>query len=121
MKGEQAALDFDARSWAERRSDEYRASLADRAKTTGQGGRAVAADPEGFERVSKAIAELAEAGEEFTADDVRAWSGPISSPDVIGAAFSAAKKAGLIRVAGVTTSKAVSRHGGLVRLWEGVP
>jgi hypothetical protein len=119
VNGEQAAIDFDARSWSERRSDEYRASLADRAKTTGQG-RAVAADPEGFDRASKAIAELTKAGDEFTADDVRAWSGPFSLPDVIGAAFSAAKKAELIRVAGVTTSKAVSRHGGVVRTWRGV-
>jgi hypothetical protein len=116
---DQAALDFDARSWAEKRSDEYRASLAVRAKTTGQG-RAVAADPEGFARASNAIAALAGLGGPFDASDVRAWAGPFESPNVIGAAFSAARKAGQIRSAGVTTSKATSRHGGLVRLWEGV-
>jgi hypothetical protein len=120
MKAEQATLDFDARSWAERRSDEYRAELAERAKDTGQT-RAATTDPEGFERASKAIAVLAELGHHFDAGDVRAWAGPFETGNVIGAAFSAAKKAGLIRVAGVTTSRAVSRHGGLVRLWEGVP
>lgn len=117
---EQAALDFDARSWAEKRSDEYRAALADRAKGAGQT-RAVHTDPEGFERASNAIAELAKLGRPFDAGAVRAWAGPFETGNVIGAAFSAAKKAGLIQVAGVTTSKAVSRHGGLVRLWEGVP
>jgi hypothetical protein len=116
---EQAALDFDARSANERYADEYRASLAARAKTTGQG-RAVHSDPEGFERASRAI-ELAKLGRPFDAGAVRAWAGPFETGNVIGAAFSAAKKAGLIQVAGVTTSKAVSRHGGLVRLWEGVP
>jgi len=120
VNAEQASFDIDARSPNERYADEYRASLSDRAKRTGQG-RAVQTDPEGFRREARAIAVLAEFGNQFSADDVRAWAGPFESPDVIGAAFSAAKRAGLIRVAGVTTSKAVSRHGGLVRLWEGVP
>jgi hypothetical protein len=120
VSAEQAALDFDARSWAEKRADEYRASLTDRAKRTGQA-RAAQTDPAGFERALKAISVLAEFGNTFDAGDVRAWAGPFETGNVIGAAFSAAKKAGLIRVVGVTTSKAVSRHGGLVRLWEGVP
>jgi hypothetical protein len=120
VNAEQASFDIDVRSANERYADEYRASLASRAKVTGQG-RAAAADPERFERASKAIATLAELGRTFDAGDVRAWAGPFSTGNVIGAAFSAAKKAGLIRVAGVTTSKAVSRHGGLVRTWEGVP
>jgi hypothetical protein len=115
---EQVGLDFDARSWAEKRSEDYRASLASRAKRTGQV-RAVQTDPEGFERASRAIAELAKLSHPFDASDVRAWAGPFETGNVIGAAFSPAKKAGLIRVAGVTTSKAISRHGGLVRLWEG--
>jgi hypothetical protein len=117
---EQTALAFDARSWAEKRSDEYRASLAAQAKGTGQR-RAVAADPEGFARASRAISALAKLGHPFDADAVRAWAGPFETGNVIGAAFSSAKKAGIIRVAGVTTAKATSRHGGLVRLWEGVP
>ena len=116
----QAALDIDARSWAEKRSEEYRASLAAQAKRAGQV-RAVSADPEGFARASNAISALAKLGHPFDASDIRAWAGPFQSPNVIGAAFSTARKAGLIRSAGVTTSKATSRHGGLVRLWEGVP
>lgn len=120
MNAEQASFDIDARSPNERYADEYRASLATRAKVTGQK-RAAAADPGGFQRASDAIATLAELGRPFDAGDVRAWARPFSTGSVIGAAFSAAKRAGLIRVAGITTSKAVSRHGGLVRLWEGVP
>lgn len=120
MNAEQASFDIDARSPNERYADDYRTSLAKRAKLTGQA-KAARTDPEGFERAAKAIAVLAEFGNGFSADDVRAWAGPFESPDVIGAAFSAAKKAGLIRVAGTTTSKTVTRHGGLIRLWEGVP
>jgi hypothetical protein len=120
VTAEQTALGFDARSWAEKRADEYRASLAAQAKRTGQG-RAVNADPEGFERASRAIAALAALGSPFDASDVRAWAGPFESPNVLGASFSRARKAGLIRASGVTTAKAASRHGGLVRLWEGVP
>ena len=120
MNVEQASFDIDARSANERYADDYRASLASRAKVTGQA-RAIQTDPEGFRRAARAIAVLAEFGNQFDADDVRAWAGPFESPDVIGAAFSAAKKAGIIRVAGTTTSKSVTRHGGLIRLWEGVP
>jgi hypothetical protein len=120
VNAEQVPLDIDARSWAEKRSDEYRASISDRAKTTGQG-RAVPADPDGFERALRAIMLLAEFGNTFDAGDVRTWAGPFETGNVSGAAFSHAKRAGLIRVAGVTTSKAVTRHGGLVRLWEGIP
>ena len=120
MNAGQATFDIDARSPNERYADDYRASLPNRAKVTGQA-KAARTDPEGFERASRAIAVLAEFGNQFNADDLRAWAGPFESPDVIGAAFSAARKAGLIRVAGVTTSRAISRHGGLVRLWEGVP
>jgi hypothetical protein len=116
----QAALDIDGRSEAQKRTDSYRLTLAERAKETGQG-RAVSADPEGFARASTAIQPLAALGPPFDASDVRAWAGPFESPNVIGAAFSRARKSGLIRASGVTTAKAASRHGGLVRLWEGVP
>jgi hypothetical protein len=114
----QTALDIDARSANERYADEYRASLATQAKTTGQA-RAVNADPEGFERACQAIRALAALGRPFDAGDVRAWAGPFESPNVIVAAFSASRKARLIRSVGVAASKTTSRHGGLVRLWEG--
>jgi hypothetical protein len=78
-------------------------------------------DPEGFQRACGAISAFARLGQPFDADDVRAWACPFESPNVIGAAFSRARRAGIIRTAGVTTAKAASRHGGLVRLWEGVP
>ena len=93
MNGDQAALDFDVRSANERYADEYKASLATRAKVTGQA-KAARTDPEGFERASQAIATLADLGHTFDAHDVRAWAGPFESPDVIGAAFSAARESG---------------------------
>jgi hypothetical protein len=120
VNAEQTAFEIDARSSNEGYADEYRASLADQAKGTGQA-RATQTDPDRFGRACKAIAELAKLGHPFDAGDVRAWAGPFETGNVLGAAFSAAQKAGLIQVAGVTTSKAVSRHGGLVRLWEGIP
>jgi hypothetical protein len=114
VNAEQASLGFDARTPHEK----WMSALADRAKSTGQT-RAVQQDPQGFERALSAIGALAALGRPFDAGDVRAWAGPFESGNVVGASFSAAKKAGLIRSVGVTTSKAISRHGGLVRLWEG--
>jgi hypothetical protein len=114
MSAEQVSLDLDARTPHER----WMAALADRAKVTGQGG-AAAADPEGFARALEAIAELSAEGEPFDSTDVRAVAGPFERPNVVGAAFSAARKAGLIEVAGYGASRTVSRHGSLVRLWRG--
>jgi hypothetical protein len=120
MSGVQATFDVDGRSDAQTLTDSYRLDLAEQAKATGQR-RAVERDPHGFERASDAISALPRLRQPFDADDVRVWAGPFQSVNVLGAAFSAAKKRDLIRTAGVTTAKAVSRHGGLVRLWEGVP
>ena len=116
MSGEQVTLDLDVRS----RHEKWMAELADAAKTTGQRG-AVAADPEGFRRALEAIATLAGEAYPFDAADVRAVAGRFQSPNVVGAAFSTARKAGLIEVAGYVPSRNVSRHGALVRLWRGAP
>jgi hypothetical protein len=99
---------------------QYQRAITNRARATGQR-RAVERDPEGFQRACDAISALARLGQLFGADDVRAWAGPFETAKVVGAAFSAAKKRGLIRTTGVTTAKAASRHRRLVRLWEGVP
>jgi hypothetical protein len=116
VSADQAALPLDVRSPHER----WMSELGDRAKITGQSG-AASADPDGFERALQAIAGLIEDGYPFDAADVRAAAGPFDHPNVVGAAFSAAKKAGLIEVAGYSASRNVSRHGSLVRLWRGGP
>jgi hypothetical protein len=116
VSADQAALPIDVRSPHER----WMQTFAERAKSTGQS-TAAAADPEGFEWALEAIAGLADQGYPFDAADVRAAAGPFERPNVVGAAFSAARKAGLIEVAGYATSRTVSRHGALVRLWRGAP
>jgi hypothetical protein len=79
------------------------------------------------EAARRSIERRAAAGVVFGADDVfwdvEAEVGdlPISgSPNYLGGAFLAAKHAGIIAPAGVTTSRRRSRHAGLQRLWIGV-
>lgn len=65
------------------------------------------------------LERLAAGGHDFCADDLVAEVGQPDSPGAVGAAFSSAAKSGLIRHLGYTTSRRVSRHGGLVRVWRG--
>jgi hypothetical protein len=62
-----------------------------------------------------AFIESLPSGVTFTADLVRANCGPSSA---MGSAISAASRRRLIRAAGVTTSTSMTRHGGLLRVWE---
>ncbi len=74
------------------------------------------------EGIDRAIARLARQGCEFTADQVRAIAGdppPGFSPNAMGARFSAAAKAGIIRSLGYTHSTRVIGHANVVRLWVG--
>lgn len=67
-----------------------------------------------------AIAYLASTGVPFTADDCRDLHVP--SPDHparVGARFSAALKAGLIRQTGYAISRSSTRHAGVLRTWVG--
>jgi hypothetical protein len=73
-------------------------------------------DPDGFALAFESIRELAALGSEFTADDVI----NIGS-NAKGSAFSYLRGLGVIESVGFTTSKSVTRHGSIVRIWRGSP
>lgn len=114
MNAEQAALDFDPRSWAERRADEYRASLAQQARATGLRAARVG-DPDGHHQAIRTIRDLLIQQPTVTADDVQAVT-PIRS-NAIGSAFAALARAGEIRTVGYTTSQRPEAHGRIQRVW----
>jgi hypothetical protein len=58
---------------------------------------------------------------EFDASDLRRACSPAPSPNLIGAVFRRASKAGLIEMVDVARSRDVTRHGGLVRRWRTLP
>ena len=68
--------------------------------------------------VDAAIRTLAASGREFSANEARTLHG-VTGP-VVGAAFTAARKAGLIRAIGFTTSDEPGTHAHPVRTWLGV-
>lgn len=77
-------------------------------------------------RADLAIIQLARVGDPFTSDDLLHLIGPPdtshapnSRNNAVGAAFSRARRAGMIRVVGYAQSKALHRKGGLVRVWQG--
>lgn len=72
--------------------------------------------------VDRVIEDLARSGRPFTAEDVRARSGdPLgSSPAAMGAAFSAAHRAGLIVPVGFDVAKRPEAHCRPIRVWQGV-
>jgi hypothetical protein len=65
------------------------------------------------------IERLAADGLEFTADDLVEEVGQPASAAAIGPVFRKAANAGLIRAVGYATSKRISRHNGLQRIWVG--
>lgn len=88
-----------------------------RAKERGQA-IAAAAHPDERARVDAAIRELAATGRPFSANDARAIHG--CKGGVVGAAFTAARKAGLIEPCGDDTSSSESTHGHRIFKWVGV-
>jgi hypothetical protein len=114
VNAEQASLDFDPRSWAEKRSDAYRTRLAEQARSTSLRAAGVG-DPDGHDLAVRTICRLLTERETVTADDVQAVT-PIRS-NAIGSAFAALSRAGEITVKGYTTAKAPQAHGRLVRIW----
>lgn len=68
-------------------------------------------------RVDAAIRLLAATGREFSSNEARGIHG-VTGP-VVGARFTAARKAGLIRAVGFTTSTEKSTHAHPVRTWIG--
>lgn len=88
----------------------------ERLKSEGQQ-LATAAHPDDRSKVEAAIKKLAASGREFSSNDARSLHG-VSGP-VVGATFTAARKAGLIRAVGFTTSTDPGTHAHPVRTWIG--
>lgn len=79
-------------------------------------------DPWWLDSTMTAIGALAATGEIFTTDNLR--DDPYSLPEPRhsshwGAAFSMARRQGLIRPVGYAASRTASRNGGVLRLWRG--
>lgn len=92
--------------------ESYRQCFAERARDTGLQ-TAERNDREWCERVSEWIYDLPP-GFEFTADDIRREHG---SSKAAGSVIRTAAHRRVILRAGFTESKAVSRHGGTIRVW----
>jgi hypothetical protein len=100
--------------------DLYAMQLADAARREGSR-RALSAvtDDEGW--TSKAwdtICRFIDEGLEFSADDIRAVTGPAPSVGAMGAVIKKAADAGLIHAVGFSRSRSPSRHAGLQLRWE---
>lgn len=78
---------------------------------------ATAAHPNDGARVDAAIRQLAATGREFSSNEARQIHG-VAGP-VVGARFTAARKAGVIRAVGFTTSTEPGTHAHPVRTWVG--
>lgn len=87
------------------------------AKARGQA-IASAAHPDDRAKVEAAIRQLAATGRPFSSNDARALHG--CKGGVVGAAFSALHKAGVIRPCGDETSTSEATHGHRVYRWIGV-
>lgn len=98
--------------------DAYRAEVIFAVRDAGEQ-QALGFDRAWADAAEEALERLASAGYEFTADDLIAEVGSPSSPGATGAAFAKASSAGLIRAVGVRTSRRISRHAGLQRVWRG--
>ena len=64
------------------------------------------------------IIGLAHAQSTFTAEDLAREMRKAPHPNMVGAAFSAARSQGFIEAAGYTTSNTPSRHHGVIRTWR---
>jgi len=70
---------------------------------------------------ARAIATLAAAGRDFTAEDVRAVAGdPPSHPNAMGAAFLRAASEGAIIKVGYRSPVRKSSHASVIAVWRGV-
>lgn len=67
------------------------------------------------------IIGMAHYQDEFTADDLRVMMRPAPHPNHVGAAFTAARRAGYIEAVGHTTSASKSRNHGSLRTWRRKP
>lgn len=80
------------------------------------------ADRTGWDKslIDQAVEAFAEAGEPFSANDIRELIGDVRSA-LIGARFLAAANAGRIRRIGLVTSTKKNTHAKPVACWIGVP
>ena len=118
MNAEQASFDIDARSANERYADEYRASLAARARQAGDASARVG-DPDGFALARQTILRLLAERGTVTADDVQEAT-PIRS-NAIGSAFGSLAREGLIYVVGHGNSRRAAARGRIQRIWGPAP
>ena len=79
------------------------------------------ASQEWVAKADLAIAQMAALGGEFTAEHVRVIVGnPVGHPNVMGARFLHAAKAGIIKRVGYTRNSRASAHARVVSVWRGV-
>ncbi|AHB31650.1 hypothetical protein ArV2_gp39 [Arthrobacter phage vB_ArS-ArV2] len=64
------------------------------------------------------IVGIADAQQEFTADDLRREMRPAPHANHVGAAFTAAKRLGYIEPVSYTTSNSLTRRHGALRTWR---
>jgi len=93
------------------------ACVGQRLKVAGQA-QASTAHPDDRAKVDAAIRQLAATGQPFSANDARSIHGVRGG--VVGAAFTAARKAGLIQRIGREPSSAASTHGHEIGQWLGL-
>jgi hypothetical protein len=96
----------------------YRDDLIDTVRRTGEQA-ALSFDRDWSDEAIEALERLAADGIQFTADHLIELVGEPASPNAIGSVFGKAARAGLIRCVGYTTSRRITRHGGLQRIWRG--
>lgn len=94
--------------------------LASSLRDEGMARAALAVSGEWRDRAWQAIVDLADSGEEFTAQDVRDTAGEAPGhANAMGFLFTRARKLGLIRCIGRRTVDRPSLHGHELRVWVG--
>ena len=75
-------------------------------------------DSDWSEDAVSTIVALSHSQSLVTADDLAREMRKAPHPNMVGAAFSAARSQGFIEAAGYTTSNTPSRHHGVIRTWR---
>jgi hypothetical protein len=101
--------------------DTYSSELSESARAEGERWAASALSPNErwLEETLAVIAELADRGTPFDSEAVRLVTGAGPSVGSLGVAFAEARRRGWISCVGYSTSSRPSRHGGIVRVWQG--
>jgi Transcription factor WhiB len=96
----------------------YRATITDAAREAGEQA-ALSFAREWSEIAWDELVDLARSRADFTAYDLVDRAGAPTSPGAVGAVIRQASRQGLIEAVGYTTSRRISRHNGLHRIWRG--